>query len=171
MRPLASSDREALNLRWGKLRTAAQRAEAASAAWNKLNDELMAKWHKEGLDDLAISRVKAANLALTDAYGLYSFFKGEVERHSADIVAELAYRTLISLGQEAAPAAGWPLTADSAPLPRRKPRLYPIDDGEVILGGLVEPGPLTDPALAGSTKQGEAGTRGLASPSTSGSAR
>ncbi|MCX5066957.1 hypothetical protein OOJ91_13980 [Micromonospora lupini] len=148
MRPLAPSDREALALRWAKLRTASQKAEAASAAWNVVNDELMAKWKAEGLNDLAISQNKAINLRLNDAWGTYSFFKGEVERYSADLQAELAYRQLLAMGDEP-PAAAWPAAADrDVPRPGRRPRPYqPAADADVVLGGLVEPGPVTDPAL------------------------
>ncbi|MGW5556904.1 hypothetical protein ACWER9_06730 [Micromonospora sp. NPDC003944] len=146
MRPLAPSDREALALRWAKLRTASQKAEAASAAWNALNDALMAKWRADGLDDLAISKVKPVNLGLNDAWGLYSFFAGEVQRISADIQAELAYRQLLAMGEDE-PAPSWPAAADrTTPRPSYRPRPFAADDDSAF-GGLVEPGPLVDKAL------------------------
>ncbi|MET7949262.1 hypothetical protein [Micromonospora sp. NPDC005324] len=147
---LTTSTREWLDSRRAKLRTAATRCDAASRDYNRRDDELTDLAKRSGWDDLKTDKVKAANRGLTAAYGATTFWQNEVQRLAADIQAELAYqRALADAADEATPV--WPAAADRAvprPSPSFRQRPYATDDvDEVRLGGLVEPAPLTDPAL------------------------
>ena len=135
------------------MRKSAADAIAASNRWREINAEIMVKARSEGWDDYTITKAKAASMPLGDAYSSYSFFAGKAQMHAAVLQGALAARQLLAdddpTGLTYSREDDEPVAAPTRP-----------HDGFTITGRNQRP-----------TKQGEAGTRGLASPTISGSAR
>lgn len=92
---LTPADREYIERQLTMMRRHAAQAIEASNRWNRINAALMTKFTAERRTDLEISRAKAVNLALNDAYGAYQFHSAKAQLHAAVIQGELAARNLL----------------------------------------------------------------------------
>ena len=78
------------------------KANEASKRWNVLNDQITRReeiyCHNVGLDKLTLgdrlSDVKDKAKTLKDTFSAYSFWKGEVERHSAMLAGIAAFNQI-----------------------------------------------------------------------------
>ncbi|WFE41913.1 hypothetical protein O7619_27095 [Micromonospora sp. WMMD998] len=132
MRPLDESARAWVDLQLLLMRRHATKASEASAEWNRINDELMAKFRSERKTDQQIAALKAPNLALNDAYSAYAFHAGKAQLHAAVLQAELAARTLLDADDDPTglrysrddgpPAAPVPPGVDGLSITGRPPR-------------------------------------------------
>lgn len=101
------------------IRDATQRASAASAQWNKVNDEFNGWYRRQFSSQMATSPVngeftpedpvhyvgiKQKNLALNDAEATWSHWEREVRRLAAALSAEVQIRQLMGLTDTATEA-------------------------------------------------------------------
>jgi len=83
-----------------RLRHAVERAEAADAKWNRLNDTLdqrieatdasRARSRRPPLTDFAKVQLKNENLELADAFGVQSWWRTQAQYYASAILAEQA---------------------------------------------------------------------------------
>ena len=153
MRHLDSVSRAWVEAHEAAMRKAAAEAIAASNRWRSINAAIMVKARSEGWDDLTISKAKQGSLPLSDAYGTYAFFAGKAQMHAAVLQGALSARQLLAdddpTGLTYSREDDEPVAAPTRP-----------HDGFTITGRNQR-----------STKQGEAGLRGLASPTLRGGVR
>jgi len=84
------------------------KASAASDEWNQLSDAIKQRERiyaeNVGLDKVTlgdrITDVKDKARTLKDVFSKYSFWKGEVERHSAMLAGVLAYEQYTKIGTD-----------------------------------------------------------------------
>lgn len=133
MRPLDESARAWVDLHVLLMRRHASKASEASARWNQVNAELMAKFRAEGKTDEQIASIKGVNLALGDEYSAYVFHAGKAQMHAAVLQAELAARQMLDAADD---PSGLRYSRDDEPLAMPVP---PGVDGLSITGRPARP--------------------------------
>ncbi|QDY06122.1 GGDEF domain-containing protein [Micromonospora sp. HM134] len=99
MDPITDAYRQWVTGHETAMRRAAAQAIAASNLYRELDAELSVKFADEGRSDTAIAEAKAANLALSSAYGAFSFHSAKAQLHSAVLQGAQAARQLDGVAQ------------------------------------------------------------------------
>uniref|UniRef100_A0A7L6B7I0 Uncharacterized protein n=1 Tax=Micromonospora robiginosa TaxID=2749844 RepID=A0A7L6B7I0_9ACTN len=178
MRPLDESARAWVDLQLILMRRHASKASEASAKWNQLNDELMAKFRAEGRTDQQIAGIKGVNLALNDQYAAYAFHAGKAQLHAAVLQAELAARQMLDADDDPAglrysrddepPTMPVPPGVDGLSITGRpaRPTNSPAGYTETRTRRLSRPGSNQPSAPVGGQGVGGQGVAGLGRPAT-----
>lgn len=96
-RPLSSPARTYVAEMIKLIRAANLKANAFSAAWSKLNDEVNDRLDRQGITDIKQRfDIKSKNLGLMSEFDAYKFWAGEVQRLTAALEAEKTAREMWS---------------------------------------------------------------------------
>lgn len=101
---LTPTERGWVHKKWALIRASQQKADAANATWNRINDEINDKHAREDrrraqrndfpLSDIMKAEAKAASLSLQDALATGNWHSRNAERHLLDLQVFLKMKEL-----------------------------------------------------------------------------